>query len=334
MKNFEENFFKEDNFIQSMVDYNYANSTAKNYHICYNVNDAFIYIMGASIISVLENNKGISFSFHIFTDGCSQENMEKLKMLAEQYKCRCIVYVLNMEPFADFHIKVERFSRITYARLYMPKILKKYTDRYIYLDADTMCISSLQPLWNLNLSSPMGAVSERDSAIEYRAGYLKLQNGKYFNDGVMLVNIPLWEDKGVTELCFSYQCEPRKRFLGQSQDVLNLVFDGNNDFLPSKYNVYDGGEFDKGDSVIVHWTGRRKPWQMILSDFDRKWREYNRLSPWTTLTNLLPIKKASNYHDFKYWGMYYKWHGNYAKYIQGMFWYAILRVCYKCGINN
>ena len=42
MKNFEENFFKEDNFIQSMVDYNYANSTAKNYHICYNVNDAFI----------------------------------------------------------------------------------------------------------------------------------------------------------------------------------------------------------------------------------------------------------------------------------------------------
>lgn len=221
MKNFEENFFKEDNFIQSMVDYNYANSTAKNYHICYNVNDAFIYIMGASIISVLENNKGISFSFHIFTDGCSQENMEKLKMLAEQYKCRCIVYVLNMEPFADFHIKVERFSRITYARLYMPKILKKYTDRYIYLDADTMCISSLQPLWNLNLSSPMGAVSERDSAIEYRAGYLKLQNGKYFNDGVMLVNIPLWEDKGVTELCFSYQCEPRKRFLGQSQDVLN-----------------------------------------------------------------------------------------------------------------
>ena len=79
MKNFEENFFKEDNFIQSMVDYNYANSTAKNYHICYNVNDAFIYIMGASIISVLENNKGISFPFTFLRMGVVRKIWKNLK---------------------------------------------------------------------------------------------------------------------------------------------------------------------------------------------------------------------------------------------------------------
>ena len=36
---------------------------------------------------------------------------------------------------------------------------------------------------------------------------------------------------------FAYQKEPKERFLGQSQDVLNLVFDGKNTFLPQKYNL-------------------------------------------------------------------------------------------------
>lgn len=136
-----------------------------------------------------------------------------------------------MEPFHDFHIKVERFSRITYARLYMPKIIKEYAARYIYLDADTMCIAPLDRLWATDLQGkPMGAVSERESAVDYRAGFLHLKNGKYFNDGVMLVDIPTWEQEHITEQAFSYQCEPRERFLGQSQDVLNLVFDGTNYF--------------------------------------------------------------------------------------------------------
>lgn len=35
------------------------------YHISYNVNDAFIPIMGASMVSVLENNRDVPITFHI-----------------------------------------------------------------------------------------------------------------------------------------------------------------------------------------------------------------------------------------------------------------------------
>ena len=58
---------------------------------------------------------------------------------------------LDMTPFEDFHIKVARFSRITYARLYMPKMLKGLTTRFIYVDADAMCVRSLRDLWNLDM---------------------------------------------------------------------------------------------------------------------------------------------------------------------------------------
>lgn len=329
MKEVRESFFDVNNFIKSKIDYNNLKKCSHICHICYNVNDNFISIMGASMISVLENNKDMMFAFHIFTDGISEDNKNKLKDVAQRWQCRCIIYCLNMSPFQDFHIKVKRFSRITYARLYMPKIIKQYSDKFIYLDADTMCVSSLAELWNFNLEKPMAAVSERESAIKYRADYLKLKSGKYFNDGVMLINVSKWENAQITERCFSYQCEPPKRFLGQSQDILNLVFDGNNYFLPNKYNVYDGGEYDTGDSVIIHWTGRRKPWQMVLNSFDCEWRRYNRYSPWQTLTNILPIKNAVNYHDFKYWGIYHKEHGDYKNYIKGIFWYCILKIRYK-----
>ena len=285
MKSFSDNFFNEENFIVTQYDYNYLKNPQQTCDICYNVNNQFIHIMGASIVSILETNKEMHFTFHIFTDGCNEENRSKVKILAQKWKCRCIIYILNMEPFQDFHIKVSRFSRITYARLYMPKVLRKKVERYIYLDADTMCVKSIKPLYLLIMNgAPMGAVSERDSAIKYRADFLKLKSGKYFNDGVMLVDVDAWENSSITEKAFSYQKEPRERFLGQSQDVLNLVFDGDNYQLPSCYNVYDGGACDKGDSVIIHWTGRRKPWQMVLTDYDAQWRKYNALSPWKTIT--------------------------------------------------
>ena len=175
----------------------------------------------------------------------------------------------------------------------------------------------------------MGAVSERDSAIAYRANFLKLKSGKYFNDGVMVVDVNSWENASTTEKAFSYQREPRDHFLGQSQDVLNLVFDGANYPLSAGYNVYDGGAYDQGGSVFIHWTGRRKPWQMVLTNFDAQWRKYNELSPWPTITNILPIKKPENYHDFQQWGRYQKDHGNMAGYIKGLFWYSWLRIRYK-----
>ncbi|WP_295712920.1 glycosyltransferase family 8 protein [uncultured Mitsuokella sp.] len=335
MKVFSPDFFDIDNFILSQTKY-YNNKVAtsdNSLHICYNVNDAYIPIMGVSIISVLENNKGKNIIFHIFTDGYSDENAKKLEDIAKKWQCTCVLYQLNMEPFHDFHIKVERFSRITYARLYMSKVIKDYASRYIYLDADTMCVAPLDKLWQMDLhSAAMGAVSERASAVDYRAGYLHLKNGKYFNDGVMLVDVLEWEKQHITEKAFSYQCEPRKRFLGQSQDVLNLVFDGKNYFLPADYNVYDGGEYDQGHSVIVHWTGRRKPWQMVVSKFDEQWRKYNALSPWETITNIQPVKEPKNYHDFKYWGRYRKEKGYFGDYLKGMFWYSVLKIRYKLGI--
>lgn len=332
MKTFEPGFFALENFIRQQETFDFLDlHTGEPWHVAYNVNDPFFQIMGASMVSVLENNPGHSFVFHLFTDGYSRDNAEKVRTLTKKWHCRCTLYELDMEPFQDFHVKVARFSRITYGRLYMAKVLKEETDRFLYLDADTMVIRPLEALFALSMEGKaMGAVSERPKDAAYRGGYLKLKNGRYFNDGIMIINISEWEKQGITEKAFSFQKEPRERFLGQSQDVLNLTFDGTNLFLPPVYNEFGGGEDDQGNGVIIHWTGRRKPWQMVLAPFDAQWRQYNALSPWETITNTLPIKKPENYHDFKQWAKYRK-KDSLIDYLWGMGWYAILKMRYKIG---
>lgn len=187
--------------------------------------------MGASLVSVLENNAHRAVMFHIFTDGYSKENAQKMEQLADRYGCVIKLYTLHMEPFADFHVKVERFSRITYGRIVMPLILAAETDHFLYLDADTMVIRPLDELYHWDLTGKaMGAVSERMPDAKRRGDYLHLNNGRYFNDGVMMVNIPEWQKQNITEKAFSLQKEPKERFLGQSQDILNIVFDGTNAF--------------------------------------------------------------------------------------------------------
>ena len=104
--------------------------------------------MGASIVSIVENNKDWNLVFHVFTDGYSEHNARLLESLAKQCKMMVKLYVLRMEAFADFHIKVARFSRITYGRTVMPIVLAPEAERFIYVDADAMCITSLNELWN------------------------------------------------------------------------------------------------------------------------------------------------------------------------------------------
>ena len=79
MKQFDSSFFDTTHFIISKTVYNYVlqDDTRPVYHICYNVNDAYIHIMGASIVSVLENNKDCSWVFHIFVDAIQEENTKR-----------------------------------------------------------------------------------------------------------------------------------------------------------------------------------------------------------------------------------------------------------------
>lgn len=215
MKTFEDGYFVPARFLKGVETFskNAEKTDKAPLHVAYNVNDGYFQIMGASLVSVLENNAHRAVMFHIFTDGYSKENAQKMEQLADRYGCVIKLYTLHMEPFADFHVKVERFSRITYGRIVMPLILAAETDHFLYLDADTMVIRPLDELYHWDLTGKaMGAVSERMPDAKRRGDYLHLNNGRYFNDGVMMVNIPEWQKQNITEKAFPYRRNQKNVF--------------------------------------------------------------------------------------------------------------------------
>lgn len=300
-------------------------------HIVFNVNDAYFRQAAVAIISVLENNKNKNFTFHIFTDAYEQESAGKLKLIAEKYNIKLCIYAIDMNILAGFHIKVKRFSRVTYLRLIMPKILKDI-NYFLYMDADMVCLGDL---WQLNdidfKGKAFAAVSDLPEAVEYRTKFLKLKNDKYFNDGMMFVNVHNWNRLQITEKTFTFKGADPKRFLGQSQDILNLVMDGDIIFLDKKFNVMQEST-DVKDCVIYHFFGRFKPWEMELNKYDALWRKYLELSPWPALTDKFPPKKPQYYHDYKKVAKYYKENNNWLNMIESYFWYSILKIRLKLGL--
>lgn len=300
-------------------------------HIAFNVNDAYFRQAAVAIISVLENNKNKNFTFHIFTDAYEQESAGKLKLIAEKYNIKLCIYAIDMNILAGFHIKVKRFSRVTYLRLIMPKILKDI-NYFLYMDADMVCLGDL---WQLNdidfKGKAFAAVSDLPEAVEYRTKFLKLKNDKYFNDGMMFVNVHNWNRLQITEKAFTFKGADPKRFLGQNQDILNLVMDGDIIFLDKKFNVMQEST-DVKDCVIYHFFGRFKPWEMELNKYDALWRKYLELSPWPALTDKFPPKKPQYYHDYKKVAKYYKENNNWLNMIESYFWYSILKIRLKLGL--
>lgn len=113
-------------------------------------------------------------------------------------------------------------------------------------------------------------------------------------------------------------------FSGQSQDIMNLVLDGDIKFIDRRYN----GGSDKG-TLIYHFSGRNKPWHMVIGEGDRLWRHYLDLSPWPNINDSLPPKTPEHYYNYKRL-MQIAWDkGDILNALKFMYWYSVLKVKLK-----
>lgn len=161
------------------------------------------------------------------------------------------------------------------APLLLPGLLPASLDRVFFLDADTLVVDDVGPLWRLDLGGRAIAAAA-DPAIP-RCDAARGVKGSarrgipprtpYFNAGVMLLDLAAWRDRRITERAIDYLHATRGRTDFYHQEALNAV--AWNDWLPlpARWNLPPtaGRLFDaapQGDPAIVHFSGRMKPWRM------------------------------------------------------------------------
>lgn len=205
----------------------------------------------------------------------STESREKFARLSETYHQRIVIKVIDKSHFDGLTVS-ERFPVSMYYRFLLPEVLAD-EDKVLYLDCDIIVRHSLQPLYDISLEgTALAAVVGESSDDIVFENTLLLQN-KYFNSGVLLLNLEYWRRHDVTRRLVQWVADNPGKCSLPDQNALNKVLDGKVVYADYTFNYqewwfreslvhymhYSKWEEirEKGkDPVVVHFCEAEKPW--------------------------------------------------------------------------
>lgn len=283
-------------------------------YVIYHSSDAFAKVTGVSMLSLFENNQSLEEIEVLYIHkGLTEQNREKLKMIANQYGRK--ITFLDMPDWKQLKNLNLRSSKSAwlgygYNRLFLTDIVPEHIDRVIYLDSDTLIEDSLEELWNINFEDCYLAGVDDCLSSSYRNLVDLRAEGVYCNSGVLLINLKKWREENMGTKFAEILRQNNGYFLFNEQSVLNSVFEEKIKILPQQYNVnsliylfsYDElmklrrpyhfsytpeeCETAREHPIITHFTGNfyvlRRPW-IENSDHPHKdaFLKYYRLTPWS-----------------------------------------------------
>ncbi|AHG73709.1 Glycosyl transferase family 8 [Mannheimia sp. USDA-ARS-USMARC-1261] len=260
---------------------NHSKETAWNIAYCSDEN--YAQYMRISIFSILRNNAEAYINFHLFVTNISDCDIQMLKLLSS-YKCNITLYYLNSSYFDNLPV-CGHFSTAIYYRVSIPMVLS-HLDNVLYLDIDTLCVNDISYLFKINIDNYILAASEDNLMDLINLNRLSVKGldakYKYFNSGVLLFNIKLWNENNIfNEFLLKVSSD---LFDYPDQDVLNILLYNKIVLLEQKYNWIEWNVHpDKLDNkntnlAIIHFVGDIKPWHEAGKI--RLYNEYIKNSPW------------------------------------------------------
>lgn len=258
-------------------------------HIGFGIDKNFGKFAGITITSLVHNNIEHDLVVHIVYDEILPEDMERLRKTEQLYRNLTLhFYRITSTEGMTFIVPPGHITQAMYYRYLFGELLPETVTRLIYMDADIICKGDILPLWQLDLQGKvLGAV--RDYGEDRSCDRIGLTSGRYFNSGVLLLDLKKWRQQKVTPKLFKWLEEVgTTKILWGDQDALNGVIDGAFTELPTQYNgivINNTTLNEELDVVIVHYIDYVKPWHIYYIDSNAKtlYWEYVKKSLWSDL---------------------------------------------------
>ncbi|MDX6587899.1 MAG: hypothetical protein QOI31_2372 [Solirubrobacterales bacterium] len=197
-------------------------------------------------------------------------------------------------------IRTKDFTRkATWYRIFLADLLPD-SERAIWLDADTLVLDDIVPLWKTSLEDRyLAAVTnifQPDHV--HRTRKLGIDPRDYFNAGVLVMNLEMLRREGMTKALRDFAVEHADRLTWRDQDTLNLVLGERRVHLHPRWNLMHSvlrfksaidvfGEEDvreaRANPAIRHFEGPgpNKPWHALADEGDRAlYRAHRQGTPW------------------------------------------------------
>ncbi|HUP19077.1 MAG TPA: glycosyltransferase family 8 protein [Gemmatimonadota bacterium] len=240
-------------------------------------------VMLASLTARLEPSRPVSV--YVLSRGIAEEDRRRLAGSLQRDDVDLHWLDVTTGAFSDLPVW-GRMSTATYHRLMLPALLPPSIDRLIWLDCDLVVNADLARLWAEPLEG-WHALAVQDmivpsvSSPDGIAGHAELgldPAARYFNAGVMVVNLDLWRRDDVAGRVTDYLRAHGKDVVYWDQEGLNVVLAGRWRELDPRWNqnasvcgrsFYRPRHLDADtyrrvveDPWIVHFSGNLKPWAL------------------------------------------------------------------------
>ena len=173
----------------------------------------------------------------------------------------------------------------TYFKLFLTELLPADITRAVWLDCDLLVLDDLSVLWDTDLRG-FAAAAVQDKLVpraSSRGGIARRaevgisDDAKYFNAGVMLIDLPRWRAERVTARALDHLTRRWKSVVFWDQEGLNVALTGRWLELDAKwnYNVSLPSNRRRADEPvpgILHFAGMLKPW--VYRTSDPEWSRY------------------------------------------------------------
>ncbi|HEV2046191.1 MAG TPA: glycosyltransferase family 8 protein [Chthoniobacterales bacterium] len=176
-----------------------------------------------------------------------------------------------------------RMSLTTYHKLTLGEWLPSRVKRVIWLDADMLVLGDLAQLWEADLGCHL-ALAAQDILVPYVSSRFGIaahrelgltRQARYFNAGVMLIDVAQWRRDEVGARAFDYLRRYHERVFFWDQEALNAVLAGRWEALDPRWNwnpLIDrlsahnrARDETTCDPWIIHFVGNLKPWTYLGS---------------------------------------------------------------------
>lgn len=227
----------------------------------YMCDDGFAPITGTSMTSLFCSNPRSEIELDVYLLGVnlSDENRRRFLALSKEYgqPIHLIDAAAALRDIERMNIAFYRGSAITNLRLSFDLLLPQSIRRCLYLDSDTLIVSSLAPLARLDMQGKaLGMVLDAYGEV------VRTDRGNktpYYNAGVLLFDCDRWRAERWREKIFAFIENSGAQYAHPDQDIYNLVCQETILRLPPQYNFQCVHRMYP-DRLYLRWMGRRTPY--------------------------------------------------------------------------
>jgi lipopolysaccharide biosynthesis glycosyltransferase len=242
-------------------------STDRRLSVVYACDNNFVPLLAASIKSLEINSAGSTIDVYIIDDGINAANRQKLidsvsskEISLKFYLVKDVVGKITIPYFNNAALPVT-----TFFRLFVHTFIPAGTERVLYLDSDMIVLGNIAELWDVDLGDNIiGAVQDpgiKTLGCSWGGGvrnYAELgyqSEDKYLNAGLLLINLPKWNEFDVCTKALDAAVKYQKYIVYGDQYCLNAVLA--NRWLPLDPEWNHLVDNEATGAKLLHYIGNK-----------------------------------------------------------------------------